>query len=148
MDTKSQQPAAAAPIRRSRLVYLLGAALLFFVGYQAWIGLPQVLTNPNIPPLSRANLVPLLQSQSKPVTEIYGFLHLVSQGATAEGEQLHSFKQMEDVDWKQPVSLDTYAVDNVNINWNREMKRIDDEFPIIVFSKVCTLPLSCFVSFS
>lgn len=71
------------------------------------------------------------------MTEIYGVVHLVTkEDVLADSEQLYSFAQNEGVDWTQEVSMDTYSAGDDAINWKDEMWRIDEEYPVVMFSKV------------
>lgn len=66
--------------------------------------------------------------------EIYGLLHVV----TTEGAVLN-----DALDWNINQSdLARYSIHH-QIDWVAEKKRIDAEFPVIAFSKVCSNVWCC-----
>jgi len=61
------------------------------------------------------------------VPEIYGLLHLVTR---EDGYQLGS-----DIDPNEKLALDVYAKGEKKVDWVKEMERLDELYPVIVFSK-------------
>lgn len=102
-----------APIRRLLFItVLLGA--LYFLG-------PQSIRD------SGSSLVALIKPKpALKVDEIFGLLHLVAD----ETEHV-----LTAVDPTEPVDLSVYAAGK-QFNWNKEMKRLNEEHPVVVFSKV------------
>lgn len=134
----SPPPSARPPMRRRRFIFfaiLLFAAL--FVFGVPW-ELPPSLKDGNLQSaLSRANIAKLVQSKlgassDAKVNEIYGLLHLVTGGAENE----HILSQA-DLDPTKPISLKVYAAGNTTVDWVREAETLNEEYPIVVFSKVC-----------
>jgi hypothetical protein len=68
------------------------------------------------------------------VDEIYGLLHLVTADSD---ESQHVLTNNVDLDPTQSLSLDHYTAGNNVQDWAAEVKRLDKEYPIVVFSKVC-----------
>ena len=72
------------------------------------------------------------------VGEIYGLLHLV----TGDNEQEHVLSNVH-LDPTVSVEMSVYAAGDTSINWEKERDVIDENYPIVVFSKVfCLLNLN------
>jgi len=84
---------------------------------------------------SRAKLTAAFRSRKQSnVAEIYGLLHLV----TAESDDYqHVLTNNVELDPTKRINLNDYTTGNEDLNWTAEMERLDKEFPIVVFSKVC-----------
>lgn len=134
----SPPPSARPPLRRRRFIFfailLVTALFVFGVPWE----LPPSLKDGNLQSaLSRANIANLVQSKlgassDAKVNEIYGLLHLVTSGAENE----HILSQA-DLDPTKPISLKVYAAGNTTIDWVKEVEILNEEYPIVVFSKVC-----------
>ena len=66
------------------------------------------------------------------VGEIYGLLHLV----TGDNEQEHVLSNVH-LDPTVPVEMSVYAAGDTSIDWEKERDIINEQYPIVVFSKVC-----------
>lgn len=90
---------------------------------------PAILTS------SRAKLAAAFRSRKQSnVAEIYGLLHLV----TADSDEYqHMLTNNVGPDPTEPISLNGYTTGNEDLNWTAEVERLDKEFPLVVFSKVC-----------
>ena len=97
--------------------------------------LPEFRKDPAILTSSRAKLVAAFRSRKQSnVAEIYGLLHLV----TADSDEYqHMLTNNVGLDPTEPISLNDYTIGNEDLNWTAEMERLDKEFPLVVFSKVC-----------
>ena len=67
------------------------------------------------------------------VEEIYGFLHVVT-SESERGRGFHSPEFQTNPYTNNDISL--YAGAEPLLNWRKEKARIDQEYPVIVFSKV------------
>ncbi|KJA27851.1 hypothetical protein HYPSUDRAFT_35020 [Hypholoma sublateritium FD-334 SS-4] len=105
--------------RRLALFVVLLAGVLFFL-FSPW----------EIPGISRANMGQLIKSKTLPVEEIYGLLHLV----TGDHEQEHVLNKV-DLDPTTPLAMDIYAAGDSTLDWHKEMVHVNEEYPIVVFSK-------------
>ena len=132
--TPSPGSFSGSPIRRRRFLFfivVLIALVLIFGG--PW-ELPPSLRDADLSSLSRANIVNLVKSKSNAskVDEIYGLLHLV----TGDAEHQHIMSQAVDLDPTKPISLTIYAAGNKSIDWEKEVRDLNERHPIVVFSKV------------
>ncbi|KAF8893492.1 hypothetical protein BD779DRAFT_1506579 [Infundibulicybe gibba] len=118
---------AGAPVRRHRFVlfFVLLFGLIFFFGVP-W-ELPQSLKEADFSTLSRASIVQLFKPT--PIDELYGLLHFT----TTKGSSLN---EIPDLDSSKPVEMSVYARGDTNLVWKKEVKRLNEKKPIIVFSKV------------
>lgn len=84
---------------------------------------------------SRAKLAAAFSSRKQSsVDEVYGLLHLV----TAESDEYqHVLTNNVELDPTKRISLNDYAPGNEDLDWTAEMERLNKEFPVVVFSKVC-----------
>lgn len=67
--------------------------------------------------------------------ETYGLLHFV----TSDDDRMLSHSV--EVDPDAPIDLTVYLGGD-RPDWNSYMKRLREEYPLIVFSKVCALPFA------
>lgn len=65
------------------------------------------------------------------VDELYGVLHLVTSADENDQHVLNDPK----VDPTGVIDWDVYAANSAGINWAKELRRINKEHPIVVFSK-------------
>lgn len=117
-------------IRRRRLILfiILLVGILFFA-FVPW-ELPSSLKGLGLEGISRANVAQLIKS--KKVDEIYGLLHLV----TGDHEQEHVLSNAVHLDPTLPIELSVYAAGDTALNWTTERDTINENYPIVVFSKV------------
>lgn len=120
----SRRPTCA--IFRRRRVLLIALLLAFFLFYSASWPLPPLNLSGVSSSLSRANIVSLVKGP--PVEEIYGLLHFV----TSDDDRMlsHSVK----VDPGAPIDLTVY-LGGEQPDWPSHMKRLREEYPLVVFSK-------------
>ena len=126
------------PIRRRRITLLLSliVGILFFL-FVPW-ELPPALESLRFNSISRANVASLMKN--KQVDEIYGLLHLV----TGDHEQEHVLSNAVELNPTEAIDLSFYAAGDTTLNWSKERDSIDKEYPLVVFSKVCSeTTLSC-----
>lgn len=126
-----------SPLRRTsvRLIILVCALLgLSWTFGLSW-ELPESWKDSGILTSSRARIAAALSAKKQSnVDEIYGLLHLV----TAESDEYqHVLTTNVELDPTKTLSLDDYAAGNKGLDWVAEVKRLDKEHPIVVFSKVC-----------
>jgi len=131
----SPTPSARTPIRRRRFLFftvlLLAAIFIFGVPWE----LPSSLRDGSLQSaLSRANIAKLVQSKTSgaKVDEIYGLLHLV----TGDTENEHILSQAVVLDPTKPISLKVYAAGNAGIDWNKAVHKLNEKYPVVIFSKV------------
>ncbi|KAJ3922881.1 hypothetical protein F5877DRAFT_87910 [Lentinula edodes] len=65
------------------------------------------------------------------VDEIYGLISLV----TRESENSQRVLTAKSVDITNPVDINVYAAKR-GMNWKKELQRLNEDFPVVVFSKV------------
>ncbi|KXN90948.1 Glutaredoxin-C4, chloroplastic [Leucoagaricus sp. SymC.cos] len=95
--------------------------------------LPETWKDTGILTSSRARIAEALKAKKQnTVDEIYGLLHLV---AAESDEYQHVLNNKMQLDPTKPISLNDYTVGNEDLDWNAEAKRLDTEYPVIVFSK-------------
>jgi len=120
-----------SPIRRRRFILggilLVGVFLFFFSPWE----MPVSFEGANLSSISRASVAKLTKSKKPEVGEIYGLLHLV----TGDNEQEHVLSNAVQLDPTLPVELAFYAAGDATLDWEKERARIDDSYPVIVFSK-------------
>ena len=123
---------AGSAVRRRRVLLgtlIVAVFLFFFVPWE----IPISFREASLSSLSRASIAKLTKSNKGEVQEIYGLLHLV----TGDNEQEHVLSNAVDLNPTMPISLKFYAAGDKSLDWDKERDRIDSEFPVIVFSKVC-----------
>ncbi|KAF8871874.1 thioredoxin-like protein [Gymnopilus junonius] len=118
----------ASPVRRRRFIIgsVLLAGILFFFFFP-W----EILFSIKDANISRASITRLTKLTRTEVGEIYGLLHL----ATGDNEQEHVLSNAVQLDPTQPIDLPFYAAGDASLDWSKERNRIDEEYPVIVFSK-------------
>jgi len=124
-----RRPGTCSSFRRRRVLLLPALLLAFFLFSRPWSSPPLNLSGISSS-LSRASIVSLVKGP--PVEEIYGLLHFV----TSDDERMLSYSV--DVDPDEPIDLTVYLGDDQPI-WSSHMKKLREEYPLIVFSKVCVL---------
>ncbi|KAJ3576781.1 hypothetical protein NP233_g195 [Leucocoprinus birnbaumii] len=108
---------------------LLGLSWSFGLSWE----LPASWKDGDILSSSRAKLAAAFNArkQSK-VDEIYGLLHLV----TADSDEYqHVLTSNVELDPTKRISLNDYTAGNEDLDWSAEVKRLEQEFPVVVFSK-------------
>lgn len=125
--------AFAVPFRRRRFTFfiILLVGILFFL-FVPW-ELPSSFQDLDFSSISRAKVAQLMKSKKAPVEEIYGLLHLV----TGDHEQEHVLSNAVHLDPTVPLDLSIYAAGDATLNWHKERESLNEEYPIIIFSKVC-----------
>jgi hypothetical protein len=137
MDSRPSPPASLFR-RRRRLACLVVFVITLLVIFGVPWELPSELQDSAVVPtgLSRANIVPLAKQpshQAGVVDEIYGLLHFV----TRNDQFLLSTS--EALDPGKPIDLKVYS--NGKEDWSKNVKKLNEEYPIIVFSKVRPEPI-------
>jgi len=120
-----RRPGTCSSFRRRRVLLLPALLLAFFLFSRPWSSPPLNLSGISSS-LSRASIVSLVKGP--PVEEIYGLLHFV----TSDDERMLSYSV--DVDPDEPIDLTVYLGDDQPI-WSSHMKKLREEYPLIVFSK-------------
>ncbi|PFH51917.1 hypothetical protein AMATHDRAFT_2625 [Amanita thiersii Skay4041] len=119
---------SSSPIRRSRglllIVFVIALFFLFVPRHQ----LSSALQDTGI---SKEKLVNYFGSSKPDVDEIYGLLHLV----TGDVEKQAILSSNPDIDPTKPVDFSVYAGGRRWMDWKEETRRIDANYPIVVFSK-------------
>ena len=119
------KPISRVPLVRWRkTLILLAAAVLAFI----FLGGQHLLSESL--EISRSKIVDYISSRPK-VDEIYGLIHLVTSGI----EEQDRLTEAADGDPTKPIDLSVYA-EGRQIDWRKEVKRLDTKYPIVVFSKV------------
>lgn len=120
-------PSLLASIRRRRYTIttsiLVGFLFLYFIPW----GVPSSLS------ISRASIAQLVKTKKPPmeIDEIYGLLHLV----TGENEHEHVLSNAVHLDPTQPIDMSIYAAGEIDLDWERETRFLNKQYPIVVFSK-------------
>ncbi|KDR75122.1 hypothetical protein GALMADRAFT_249035 [Galerina marginata CBS 339.88] len=126
--TSKQSKGIGSPIRRRRFllgaVLLIGILLFFFFPWEIPLSFNGTLS-------SMSSVARLTKSKKVDVGEIYGLLHLV----TGDNEQEHVLSNAVQLDPTLPVDLSFYAAGDSTLDWHKERARIDENYPVIVFSK-------------
>ncbi|KAJ4483724.1 hypothetical protein J3R30DRAFT_3402362 [Lentinula aciculospora] len=71
------------------------------------------------------------KSTKPPVDEIYGVISLV----TRENDKSQRVLSAKNIDLGQPIDLNVYGTKR-GMKWEKELQRLNEEFPVVVFSKV------------
>jgi hypothetical protein len=126
--------ASGGPIRRRRFILFATVlfGLLFFYGVP-W-SLPASLKDASYEVLSRASIARLAKSKSSPVVkvdEIFGLLHLVT------GDMDYDLSTVADLDPSKPIDMAVYAGGDAKFDWGKQVRAFNQNYPVIVFSKVC-----------
>jgi len=126
-----QAKGVGSPIRRRRFILgsilLVGILLFFFFPWE----IPFSIRDSSLSSMSRASIAKLTKSKKVDVGEIYGLLHLV----TGDHEQEHVLSNAVHLDPTLPVDLSFYAAGDTTLDWQQERAHIDENYPVIVFSK-------------
>ena len=130
-----------SPYRRRRFGLLIFILLGFFFYFVPW-ELPASLKGAGFSSLSRANVVKLIKSKKVEVGEIYGLLHIV----TGDNEQEHILSNVH-LDPTVSVEMSVYAAGDTSLDWEKERQTLDDNYPIVVFSKVYYFPPQLFANY-
>lgn len=130
-----------SPFRRRRFGLLIFILLGFFFYFVPW-ELPASLKGAGFSSLSRANVVKLIKSKKVEVGEIYGLLHIV----TGDNEQEHILSNVH-LDPTVSVEMSVYAAGDTSLDWEKERQTLDDNYPIVVFSKVYYFPPQLFANY-
>lgn len=126
-------PLASPPIRRRRFIVVVIALVGFIYFFGSPFRLPEALKD--VPGLSRANIVQFVKPKSKTsakVDEIFGLLHLV----TGDSEHEHILGHTESFDPTKPIDMSLYAAGKDDVDWNKRAQEINEQYPLVVFSKV------------
>ena len=111
-------------------ITVIATFTFFYLGIPQW-ELPHSLKVDGLGPLSRANIVQLTKMRkaktAQDVDEIYGLLHLVVYKKTPLSR---------DVEATRPIDMAIYGGDK-KLDWAKNVQRLNAEYPIVVFSKVC-----------
>jgi hypothetical protein len=129
-------PLASPPIRRRRFIVVVIALVGFIYFFGSPFRLPEALKD--VPGLSRANIVQFVKPKSKTsakVDEIFGLLHLV----TGDSEHEHILGHTESFDPTKPIDMSLYAAGKDDVDWNKRAQEINEQYPLVVFSKVSIL---------
>lgn len=123
--------ASGGPIRRRRLIIFLTILVGFLFFYGVPWSLPASLKDAGYEALSRANVAQLMKSNTSPpvkVDELFGLLHLVTSGG--------DLSTAANLDPSQPIDMTVYADGDARFDWGKEVRKINTNYPLIVFSKV------------
>ena len=123
--------APLATLRRRRYLIAITVIVTFIFCLGIPWELPDSLKVDGLGALSRANIAQLTKTTTanttQDVDEIYGLLHLVVDTETTLSH---------DVDTSQPIDMDIYG-GGKKLDWAKTVQRLNTEYPIVVFSKVC-----------
>lgn len=127
-------PSLLASIRRRRCAIITSLLVGFFFFYFIPWGLPPSLRDVGITGMSRASVAQLVKTKKLPmkIDEIYGLLHLV----TGDNEREHVLSNAVHLDPTHPIDMSIYAAGEIDLDWEKESKFLNKEYPIVVFSKV------------
>ncbi|KAJ6507258.1 thioredoxin-like protein [Mycena vitilis] len=130
LDPKNRTPAGTSPIRRRRFLVVVLALVGFIYFFGSPFHLPGALKD-----VSRANIAQLVKPKPKaptvPVDEMFGLIHLV----TGDNEQEHILGHTESFDPTKPLDMALYAAGKKDVDWNERMQAINEQYPLVVFSK-------------
>jgi len=128
-DSKPLKGIGGSVRRRRVILFIILLVGVLFFAFVPW-ELPSSLKGLGLEGISRANVAQLIKS--KKVEEIYGLLHLV----TGDHEQEHVLSNAVHLDPTVPIELSVYAAGDTTLNWTTERDTINENYPIVVFSKV------------
>jgi hypothetical protein len=136
-------PFSPSPFRRRRITWciLITFVLVLYFG-APWEMQAYLKDVDHSTGISRANIAKLVKPASpstgngthSSVDEIYGLLHLVINGG--DRQLSHEVKVTSD----KPVEMVYYAGVDREVNWEEEVKELNANYPIVVFSKVRWVP--------
>ncbi|KIK09806.1 hypothetical protein K443DRAFT_671130 [Laccaria amethystina LaAM-08-1] len=126
-------PSLLASIRRRRCAITTSLLVGFFFYYFIPWGVPSSLRDIGISGMSRASVAQLVKTKKLPmkIDEIYGLLHLV----TGDNEHEHVLSNDVHLDPTHPIDMSIYAAGEIDLDWEKESKFLNKEYPIVVFSK-------------
>ncbi|KAG1812139.1 uncharacterized protein BJ212DRAFT_1371647 [Suillus subaureus] len=110
--------------RRRRILLIPALLFIFYLFFSTPWSLPPLNLSGISSSLSRANIASLVKGP--PVEEIYGLLHFV----TSDDDRMLSHS----VNPAAPIDLTVYLGGD-QPNWKSHMRRLREEYPLIVFSK-------------
>ncbi|KAF8631864.1 hypothetical protein AX15_002134 [Amanita polypyramis BW_CC] len=110
------------PFRRNRTLLVTIVTILALLLFGCSILSPEIF---------QAKVAVYLDTSKPKVDEIYGLIRLVTSGVEKE----HTLSNALDLDPSKPVDLSVYAEGRRWLDWTGEMKRLDANYPIVVFSK-------------
>lgn len=124
-------PPSRVPIRRRRFFIFVALLVTLLLFYSLLWELPLSLKDTGFEALSRASIVYYAKSKSEAskVDEIYGLIHMVTEDV--ERDLTH----IGGIDPSEPLNMTVYAGDEP-INWPKAVKKLNNKYPIVVFSKV------------
>ena len=127
-------PSLLASTRRRRCAITTFILVGFLFFYSIPWGVPSSLKDVGISGMSRASIAQLVKTKKPPMKfdEIYGLLHLV----TGDGEREHVLSNAVHLDPTHPIDMSIYAAGEIDLDWEKETKFLNEEYPIVVFSKV------------
>jgi len=131
-DAKALKGIGGSVRRRRVILFIILLVGILFFAFVPW-EFPSSLKGLGLEGISRANVAQLIKS--KKVEEIYGLLHLV----TGDHEQEHVLSNAVHLDPTVPIELSVYAAGDTTLNWTTERDTINENYPIVVFSKVSNL---------
>jgi hypothetical protein len=129
-DSKQRRHSTCSCCRRRRILLIPVLLFAIFLFFRTPWSLPP-LNLSGISSISRANIVSLVKGP--PVEEIYGLLHFV----TSDDDRMLSHS----VDPAAPIDLSVYLGGD-EPDWKSHMRKLREEYPLIVFSKVRALPFT------
>jgi len=131
------QDSSMTLLRRTTIRFFIFICAIFGLSWTFGLSweLPEFGKDTAIMISSRAKLAAAFSSRKQSsVDEVYGLLHLV----TAESDEYqHVLTNNVELDPTKRISLNDYAPGNEDLDWTAEMERLNKEFPVVVFSKVC-----------
>lgn len=132
MGSESKPTSRASLIRKNRILILIAAAVLAFI----FLGSRHLFSESF--DISQSKIADYLSTSRPKVDEIYGLIHMATGGV----EKQDTLTEAPDADPTEPLDLSVYA-GGKQIEWRREVKRLDTKYPIVVFSKVIPTSDTC-----
>lgn len=126
-DSIQRRHTTCSCCRRRRILLIPVLLFVIFLFFKTPWSLPP-LNLSGISSISRANIVSLVKGP--PVEEIYGLLHFV----TSDDDRMLSHS----LDPAAPIDLSVYLGGDPP-DWKSHMRKLREEYPLIVFSKVRAL---------
>lgn len=132
MGSDSKPTSRASLIRQKRTLILIATAVLAFI----FLGSRYLFSDSF--DISQSKIADYLSTSRPKVDEIYGLIHLATGGIQSQD----TLTEAADADPTKPLDLSVYA-EGKQIDWRREVKRLDTKYPIVVFSKVISTSDTC-----
>ncbi|KAG2132547.1 hypothetical protein BD769DRAFT_1448067 [Suillus cothurnatus] len=123
-DLIPRRPVTCSFYRRRRILLIPALLFAFCMFFSSPWSLPPLNLSGISSSISRANIVSLVKGP--PVEEIYGLLHFV----TSDDDRMLSHS----VNPAAPIDLNEYLGGD-KPDWKSHMRRLKEEYPLIVFSK-------------